>query len=405
MTLQKMLLWLSVVALIFGIYGAANADEVEAKVLNTNIVHLDSKTLIKGYSVKSSDGAVIIPIAAKQFKDNLLVKISKVDNPVNLPDGKQTITGFYEYDLRLKKLSSPISIVFPLNDQNIGVAKTIYYLDEVKSEWLPLPTTIDYYGSKISAKTILPKAKVVVIRRDPEELTAQSAIVLDKTSGQVIFEKNVDQVRPLASMTKLMTVLVFMDYAPSFDKKIKMIKDDFVGGATLWVKIGDDVSVKDLLYATLVGSNNNAAMALMRSTGLVKAEFIEKMNEKAKTMGLKNTKFVEPTGLSEKNVSTAKEMAVIAQEAFKNDKINAASTTQWYKVKTASGTYWVKNTSLKLFERDINIVGSKTGWTDEAGYNLVTQAKNKAHDVIALVMGAKIRMNYEEVYNLLKKYL
>lgn len=405
MDIRKWIILLSLVALFFGLYEAATADDVHAQVADSVIVILDQKTLVKGFSVKTQDGQFIVPIAPKQFKDKLTVKLSRVSNTVDLPVGQQTISPFYEYDLRLKQLAKPITVVFPMSDENIGLAKTIYYLDEAKSEWLPLDTKIDYASSRVSAKIFLPKAKVVVTRRDSEELTAQSAIVIDKTSGKIIFEKNGDEPRPIASMTKLMTALVFMDYAPAWDKKIALIKGDFVGGSTLWVKEGDKVSVKDLFYATLVGSNNNAAMALARSTGLSKESFVQKMNQKAASLGLNNTRFVEATGLDERNISTAREMAVISEEAFKNPQIHEANVTQWYKVKTEKNAYWVKNTSLKLLERDLQIVGSKTGWTDEAGYNLVTQAKNKAHDVIALVMGAKIRMNYEEVYNLLKKYL
>jgi hypothetical protein len=391
--------------LLFGLYQAANAEDVEAAVLDTRIISLDQKTLIKGYSVKSSDEKFIVPIAPKQFANKLTVKVSKVNNSVALPDGAKTITAFYEYDVRLKKVDQPITITFPLDDLNIGLAKEIYYLDEVNNVWLPAKTMINYAGSHISAKISLPRAKVVVIRRDAEELTAQAAIVLDKTSGKIIFEKNVDDVRPLASLTKLMTALVFLETRPDFEQIVTMQKSDFVGGATLWVKVGDKVKLKDLFYAMLVGSSNNATMAVARSTGMTMSDFVGKMNDKAKEMGLKGASFAEPTGLSEKNVATAKEMAMIAQAVFKDERVRAASTTQWYKVVSGKNSYWVKNTSFKLFQRDISIAGSKTGWTDEAGYNLVTQAQNKTHDVIALVMGAKIRMNYEEVYNLLKKYL
>ncbi len=391
--------------LLFGLYQAANADEVEAAVLDTKIITLDQKTLLKGFTVKSNDGGLIVPIPAKQFSNKLTVKLSRVDNTVALPVGEKTVTAFYEYDLRTNKLDKPVLITFPMNDVDIGLAKTIYYLDETKQIWLPVATTINYASSQVSAKLSFPRAKVVVVRRDAEELTAQSAIVLDKTSGKIIFEKNIDEVRPLASLTKLMTTLVFLDKKVDLNQMITMKKEDFVGGATLWVKVGDKVKLKDLFYAMLVGSCNNATMAVARSTGMTMDEFVQEMNNKAWSMGLKNTRFVEPTGLSEKNVSTAKEMAMIAQTVFKNPQVREASTTQWYKVVVGKSAYWVKNTSLKLFQRDIVIAGSKTGWTDEAGYNLVTQAGNKNHDVIALVLGAKIRMNYEEVYNLLKKYL
>lgn len=243
---------------------------------------------------------------------------------------------------------------------------------------------------------------------DPaNNMTAQSAIVIDKNSGEIIFAKNADEPRPIASLTKLVSVLVFLDHNPGWNKLITMQKTDFVGGACLWAKVGDKITVKDVFYAALVGSKNNLIEALVRSTGLTQGKFVALMNEKVKSWGLENTSFIEPTGLNEKNVASARDMVIIAQKAFGNMDILKATTTKAYTVKIANrkASYVVDNTNKKILNRDLCITGTKTGWTDEAGYNLVTQAKTNGHEIIALVMGAKIRMNYEEVYQLLKKYL
>jgi D-alanyl-D-alanine carboxypeptidase len=288
-----------------------------------------------------------------------------------------------------------------------------------------LETKIDLKNNRVQAYTIFPYAKVAVLGENgntavvaaqPEvieqamsltNLTAQAALVVDKNSGVELFRKNEVEIRPIASLTKLMSVLTFFDYFPGWDKVVTLEKQDFVGGAALWAKAGDQITVKDLFYSTLVGSKNNTTVALARSTGLTVDQFVAKMNDKAKTMGLINSRFVEPTGLSEYNVSTAKEIMSIARELFKNPEALKASTTQWYKVKPLNSVnyYWVKNTSIKLLERDLYITGSKTGWTDEAGYCLVTQAKKNGQELLALVLGAKVRMNYEEVYYLLNNYL
>jgi D-alanyl-D-alanine carboxypeptidase len=133
-----------------------------------------------------------------------------------------------------------------------------------------------------------------------KNLTVKSALVLEKRTGNVVFEKSAGEVRPIASLTKLMTALVFLEYNPGWDKIVTLEKTDFVGGATLWLKKGDKVRVKDLFYAMLAGSKNNAAEALVRSTGLKREKFIELMNEKAQNWSLSNTIFYDTTGLDEK---------------------------------------------------------------------------------------------------------
>ncbi|MFH0987750.1 MAG: serine hydrolase [Parcubacteria group bacterium] len=238
-------------------------------------------------------------------------------------------------------------------------------------------------------------------------LTARSAIVIDKQTGETVFAQNENEARSLASLTKLMSVLVFLDNNPGWSKVVTLRKTDFVGGACLYARVGDKIKVKDAFYGALVGSKNNLIEALVRSTGLSQADFVALMNERALEWGLENTKFVEPTGLDERNVSTAREMAVIAQKAFGNMDVLKATTTKSYRLTLVNrkASFVVDNTNNKILNRDLCVTGTKTGWTSEAGYNLVTQAKTGEHELIALVMGAKITRNYEEVYALLKEHL
>ncbi|NQT49893.1 D-alanyl-D-alanine carboxypeptidase [Candidatus Kuenenbacteria bacterium] len=404
MDLKRWLILVSIFVLFFALYQAA-----DAKTFDTVIIDFDEQTLERGFTVKSVDKQLWVPIFPNFHQGKLLVKISRNDNFDDLPETKRAVSGFYTFDIRKEnpgfmERAQLISMAYESDNE---LDKAIYFYDNHQQKWRELPSEIDYENKLIRAKTIFPYAKVAVLENDPEALTAQSAIVVDKNSGSIIFQKNMNDVRPIASMTKLVSVLVFLDHNPGWDKIITMQKSDYVGGASLWAKEGDQITVKDLFYATLVGSKNNTTHSLVRASGLTLDEFVQKMNEKVKGFGLTNTHFVEPTGLNENNVSTAFEMAAISKRAFKNIDILKATTTKWYKVVPVNKdvVYWVKNTSIKLLDRDLYVTGSKTGWTDEAGYNLVMQAKGSTRELIALVMGAKIRMNYEEVYNLLKKYL
>lgn len=173
---------------------------------------------------------------------------------------------------------------------------------------------------------------------------------------------------------------------------------------------GDVTTVDALFNATLIGSKNDAARALMRSTGLSEGDFVRLMNQKAVDLGLKNTRYVEPTGLDERNVSTAREILKISQEVFGGREVYNACVMKNYKfIYVHDGNRWsitIPNTN-KLIDRDLKVTGGKTGYTTEAGYNLVTQATeiDGSHELIALVLGAKMSQNYEEVYKLLKYYL
>jgi len=376
-------------------------------------VEFNSRTLEKGYTVCSGDQSFCVPVLPKQFKNKLAIKIGEPSTQTILPEDTSALSEVYLLDIKPDYkgvLKTPVNLVFQV--PNLTGRAGIYFYDNCKAKWRELDSMVNLGKNTIKASINFPYVQVVVLgpkvrQVDENGLTAEAALVMDKDTGEILFTKNPEEVRPIASLTKLTTVLTFLDLNPGWDKKVKMEKSDFVGGASLWVKPGDEITVRDLFYSTLVGSKNNAAMALARSTGLSISEFVARMNQKVASLGLKYTYFVEPTGLNESNVSTAEELGTIAREVFKNMDVVKASTTRWYKV-TPTGSevsYWVKNTSMKMLDKDLYVTGSKTGWTDEAGYCLVTQAKKDNHEILALVMGSAITKNYEEVYSLLKKNL
>jgi len=369
--------------------------------------NLDKATLAKGYTIKSKDDQLLIPIWPNfQIKENFFSgSINTLDLQINSwPEKLRPISAIYRFQfIQETKNDLNFYLNFQSDSENY---KEVYVFDENSGKWEEVYSQINCAKNQAKAWVKKQQGLIAVFER-VDDLTAESALVLDKKTGEIIFAKNQEEVRPMASLTKLMTVLVFLENNPGWNKKVVMQKADFVGGATLYAKIGDVVSTKDLFYATLVGSKNNAVEALIRATGLSRENFIKKMNEKAKNWGLTNTYYDDPTGLSEKNVSTAREMSIIAKEAFAKLDILKATTTKIYTVHPTNRnvSLAIANTSAKVLNRDLCITGSKTGYTTEAGYNLVTQAKADGREIIALVMGSEMSMNYEEVYKLLKKYL
>lgn len=223
------------------------------------------------------------------------------------------------------------------------------------------------------------------------KVAAPAAIVINEKTGAVLYEKNSQAVRPLASLTKLMTAVVFLETNTPFDQVVTYQASDNAIGSTLQVKPGETLRAKDLYYSGLVGSANNAINALVRSTGLTRAEFVSRMNAKAASWGLSHTKFTDPTGLDPTNVTTAAEYARLAAMALRDFRILQGTTTPVYSFKTINtGQPHVIKNKNKMIGTSWYITGMKTGYLDEAGYCLVVKAReNKASspDVITVLLG------------------
>jgi len=227
------------------------------------------------------------------------------------------------------------------------------------------------------------------------EMTAESGIVVDERSGKILWEKNSEQSRAIASLTKLMTALVFLDNNPGWDKEVEISSADWREGNVYIFKTGEKVKVRDLFYSMLIGSVNSSAAALARSTGLSESDFVAQMNEKAHDFGLVKTTFAEPTGLSSENQSTASEIAAILATALTNRDIKDATSRSEYTVKIATpeertahwhSTNWLIDSYLN--KNPYTIIGGKTGSITDAGYCLATEVRKDKQNLIAVVLGS-----------------
>jgi len=206
-------------------------------------------------------------------------------------------------------------------------------------------------------------------------IRARAYVAMNADTGEIISAKNGDQKYPLASLTKLMTALVVLDHNPDWSKLVTYEPDDNAEGAKLFIDYGDKVNVRDLWYTMLVGSANNAAKMLRKSTGLSVEQFRNEMNVKAKSLGLSTLSFYEPTGLDMKNIGSASDYARLAQLAFTKDTIREATTMKTYFFRTAGRNepHTITNENNMIGSGWKNLTGTKTGYTDEALYNLVAQ--------------------------------
>ena len=227
-------------------------------------------------------------------------------------------------------------------------------------------------------------------------ISSESAILYNLDSGEVLYEKNSDEVRQIASLTKIMTALVTIENVDNLDKQVILTKEDFAGlieanAVQAGFTNGEVVTYKDLLFALLLPSGADAAKAIARNVGGSEENFINKMNEKAKELNLKNTKFSTVIGLDDKNnYSTAKEVSIIFKEALKNKTFKEIITTKEYQ--TSDGKLTFKSTiqsNAKRYEIDIPyVLGGKTGTTSDAGLCLATIAKANDVNYMLVTLGA-----------------
>lgn len=219
-------------------------------------------------------------------------------------------------------------------------------------------------------------------------LSAESAIVWDSESSSIVFEKNAYERRPIASITKLMTAMVALDMGIDWDKEANIEPGEYLVGGKLMLQSGELVTMRDLFNASLLGSANNATLAYVRAIGINQDDFVRAMNRKAVELGLEQTRFFDVTGLNNKNISTAYEVARMSEAAFQYPEIKEATSQQEYSfvIKGSGREHTIRNTNKLISEEGINFSGSKTGYLNEAGFCLVVRGAGVRSARIAVVL-------------------
>jgi D-alanyl-D-alanine carboxypeptidase len=222
-------------------------------------------------------------------------------------------------------------------------------------------------------------------------VSSTAGIAYDVEKGVVAAGKNIDEQHPIASLTKLMTALVYLDRKPTFKNIVTYQKVDSAICACLYVSPGETMTANDLWHAMLIGSANNATRALARSTGLSEAAFVKLMNEKAKTLGLSSLTFADPTGLDPANQGSARDMAKLAAIAFQRSEISSVVIEKSYTFTTRNTkkVHTVTNRN-KMLETGWQVTGIKTGYIEESGNCLITQVKGQktGRTIVTVILGA-----------------
>lgn len=222
---------------------------------------------------------------------------------------------------------------------------------------------------------------------------AKSGLLLETSTGTIVYEKNIHDRVPVASMTKMMGMILIMEALEDgklrLDEKVKVSKNaSDMGGSQIWLSEGEEMLVSDLLKGIMMASANDGIVCMAERIGGTEEKFVEMMNNKAKELGLKNTNFVNPTGLDEENhYSSAYDMSIIARELIKHEKIfEFTNVYEDYLRKGTSNEYWLVNTN-KLIKTYQGADGLKTGMTDNAGYCMAVTAKRNGMRLLAIVLG------------------
>ena len=240
--------------------------------------------------------------------------------------------------------------------------------------------------------------------------TAKSTIVMDLDSGRILYEKNANQKRLIASITKIMTAIVAIEEGDLTEKITVGEEVLSMYGTNIYVEVGEKMKLRDLLYGLLLRSGNDASVVIAKAIAGSEEKFVNLMNKKAQEIGMKNTIFKNPHGLDEEteNYSTAYDMALLSKYAYKNKTYRNIVSTDKYEVSTGKKTYLWYNRN-KLLTTYEYCTGGKNGYTPRAGKTLVTTASKKGLNLtIVTLSDGDIYNNhidlYEDFFSKYKRY-
>ena len=217
---------------------------------------------------------------------------------------------------------------------------------------------------------------------------SKAALVMDAHTGDILYEKNGGETRSIASLTKLMTNMVYLETEPDLEAKVTVAREDLAGSGKTQLRSGEVVRINDLLYHSLMSSDNAATKTLVRTSGLSNGEFLARMNRKASVLGLNATKFVEFTGLDEKNVSSAYDLANLLRAALKFPTIARITSESDYAYRSSRRSHQLVNSNrlARYGTKDVRI--GKTGYIRASGYCLATCIRESGRDLISVVLGS-----------------
>lgn len=265
---------------------------------------------------------------------------------------------------------------------------------------LPKSGERNWLGGDVEQQTLpISHPAVPLVKSDKvdflDSLTAASALVVNDQTDTILWEKNIEEVRSLASITKLMSALVLLDLPINWSTTTQIINEDDLSSSHA-IQVGDEFTAEDLWHIALIGSSNSAVNALVRVSGLSEEDFVKKMNEKAVILRLSSLRFSDPTGLDSGNRGNAKDIIRLLKVALQQDKISSTLQIGEYYAKPLNSkkqrriwsTDWLLIGWIPSQFKPAQIAG-KTGFIGDSGYNFAVRLEDKeGRAVRVLILGA-----------------
>lgn len=236
-----------------------------------------------------------------------------------------------------------------------------------------------------------PRFRVDEYGREVPDVRAEAAIIYDPQTNEVLWQDHAQDQRSMASITKVMTALVFLDSGADMDTPVTVVRSDVARASTTYLRTGYKLPPSDLLNLLLVGSDNAAARVLARVSPYGPSEFINRMNERAVELGLTSTHYADPSGLDADNVSSAYDLARLIAYAAADERIGSIMRKTSYQTHSGKRAISANSTNQLVRSGDIEVVGGKTGFINRSGYCLATLLKipETGQQVAFVVLGAK----------------
>jgi serine-type D-Ala-D-Ala endopeptidase (penicillin-binding protein 7) len=250
------------------------------------------------------------------------------------------------------------------------------------------------HALRVAQEAMTPRFKTDATGARVPDIRAAAAIIFDPQSGQVLWGENAQDKRSIASITKVMTAVVFLEDQPDLSQVVTVERGDVYAASTTYIRANERLTLENLLHLTLIASDNAAARALARLSHGGTISFVERMNSKALELGLDSTSFADPSGLKAENISSAYDLSRLityaATDPLISPTIAPIMRMAEYKVATSRRTVTIKNTNRLVVDGDVEVMGGKTGFISKAGHCLATLIRlpQTNQSVAVVVLGA-----------------
>jgi D-alanyl-D-alanine endopeptidase (penicillin-binding protein 7) len=255
----------------------------------------------------------------------------------------------------------------------------------------PAVTSRAAAAAKVARDAAQPKFKLDDNGGLVPDLRAEAAIIYDPATGHVLWEQNSQNARSIASITKVMTAVVFLEDSPDLSQEHVVQRADVRNASITYIRAGYKLTASDLLHLTLIASDNAAARVLARVSPHGSTGFVTRMNEKAAELGLTTTQYADPSGLLSANVSSAYDMARLIAFVGADERIAAVMRKANHSIQAGRRTINIHSTNQLVMKGDVDVLGGKTGFIRKAGYCLATllQLPQGGPQVAVVVLGAR----------------